>query len=338
MAEEFSVSVVTPVYNAAQFVSRAVEAALAQDEVAEVILVEDCSQDNSLEVCRELASKHSKVRLIQHPDKGNHGAGETRNLGIVSAKCGFIAFADADNFYLPGRFKKDKEILLANPDVDGVYNAQGIHYHSEEARENFHRAGLGDAEFLSVSGPVPPDEFWQVMLGCHPTARILAGLGIDAITLRAKAVKKTGLFDPSLRLHQDVHFFVRMAVACRMASGVIDKPVAVRGVHGRMRSTDPVRMARFRCECWTCLQKWFQLQVRDSRIRLAFEEHFFHRSLDWRPIWKSRCAFVFLVLSHPGLLTRSYGFFDLHLLQLFGRNWATLHFVSAKNRVLRRLR
>ena len=52
---EFKVSVIIPVYNAAPFVRQAVESALAQPETAEVVLVEDNSPDNSLEICQQLA-------------------------------------------------------------------------------------------------------------------------------------------------------------------------------------------------------------------------------------------------------------------------------------------
>ena len=57
MNDFFEVSVVIPVYNAAAFVTQAVESALAQPEVREVVLVEDCSPDDSLAVCRQLAEK-----------------------------------------------------------------------------------------------------------------------------------------------------------------------------------------------------------------------------------------------------------------------------------------
>ena len=76
------ISVIIPVYNAEKYVSQAVESALQFNEVYEVVLIEDKSPDNALEVCRELAEKYDRVKLYQHPDKGNHGAGASRNLGI----------------------------------------------------------------------------------------------------------------------------------------------------------------------------------------------------------------------------------------------------------------
>jgi glycosyltransferase involved in cell wall biosynthesis len=63
--------------------------------------VEDKSPDNALEVCLKLAEKYQRVKLYQHPDQQNHGAGASRNLGIEKATGEFIAFLDADDYYLP---------------------------------------------------------------------------------------------------------------------------------------------------------------------------------------------------------------------------------------------
>jgi glycosyltransferase involved in cell wall biosynthesis len=79
------VSVITPVYNAASFVTQAVESALQQPETAEVLIIEDGSPDNSLEVCQELAKKYEKVKLLRHPNGENRGAGASRNLGMRNA-------------------------------------------------------------------------------------------------------------------------------------------------------------------------------------------------------------------------------------------------------------
>ena len=87
MNDLFEVSVVIPVYNAAAFVTQAVESALAQPEVREVVLVEDCSPDDSLAVCRQLAEKYPQVNLFQHPGGVNRGAGPSRNLGITKSTC-----------------------------------------------------------------------------------------------------------------------------------------------------------------------------------------------------------------------------------------------------------
>jgi glycosyltransferase involved in cell wall biosynthesis len=69
-----NISVIIPVYNASEFLEKAVDSALQFEEVKEIVLVEDKSTDNSLEICQKLVLKDSRIKLYQHPDKGNHGA------------------------------------------------------------------------------------------------------------------------------------------------------------------------------------------------------------------------------------------------------------------------
>ena len=105
------ISVIIPVYNAEKFVSQAVESALQFDEVFEILLIEDKSPDNALQVCQQLAEKYERVKLYQHPDKENHGAGPSRNLGMEKASGDFIAFLDADDYFLPNRFDSERELF-----------------------------------------------------------------------------------------------------------------------------------------------------------------------------------------------------------------------------------
>ncbi|HED13224.1 MAG TPA: glycosyltransferase family 2 protein, partial [Gammaproteobacteria bacterium] len=98
------ISVVIPVYNAEKYVEYAVKSALQQKEAAEIILVEDNSPDHALKICEKLSNENSQVRLLRHSDGKNHGAGESRNLGIRSARHDYIAFLDADDYYLQNCF------------------------------------------------------------------------------------------------------------------------------------------------------------------------------------------------------------------------------------------
>ena len=74
------ISVIIPVYNAAKYITQAVESALSQPETAEVLLIEDGSPDNSLEVCQDLEKKYSKVKLLRHPDGENRYPRDARQI------------------------------------------------------------------------------------------------------------------------------------------------------------------------------------------------------------------------------------------------------------------
>ncbi|MCK5740987.1 MAG: glycosyltransferase family 2 protein, partial [Chlorobi bacterium] len=114
------ISIIIPVFNADKYLRESVASALAQPETTEVILIEDGSSDHSLELCRELVDEYEKVLLFAHPDNANLGASSSRNLGITNARSEFIAFLDADDYYLENRFKIAVEIIEKNPSADGV--------------------------------------------------------------------------------------------------------------------------------------------------------------------------------------------------------------------------
>ncbi len=91
------ISIVIPVYNAEKTLERCVDS-LVYGEFAsiELILVEDCSQDNSWKVCKKLESRYQKVRVVQN--KSNKGVSYTRNKGVELAKGKYILFVDSDDW------------------------------------------------------------------------------------------------------------------------------------------------------------------------------------------------------------------------------------------------
>ena len=99
------VSVVVPMYNAKDLVKLTVDSILNQTLAdIEVLIVDDCSTDDSLEFCRTLYGKDSRVRILQQPH--NMGPGAARNTGIRSAKGKYIAFVDSDDEILPDMFSR----------------------------------------------------------------------------------------------------------------------------------------------------------------------------------------------------------------------------------------
>ena len=96
----YDVSVVIPLYNAEKFIRVTVESALNQTmKNVEVIIVDDRSTDNSLNLCRELYGNNDRVKIFQQPV--NHGPGAARNRGIKEASGKYIAFLDSDDEIMP---------------------------------------------------------------------------------------------------------------------------------------------------------------------------------------------------------------------------------------------
>jgi glycosyltransferase involved in cell wall biosynthesis len=226
------ISVVIPVYNAEEFISKAVESALSQPQTAEVILVEDASSDNSYEICQSLTKEYDRVHLFTHKDHINKGAGASRNLGIKKTKFEYIAFLDADDFYLDNRFSETMNVLRAQPDADGVYEAIGVHFHSENEEERWNKR-KGGKSLTTIEDNIKPDElFWhQTPIGSKGYT------SLDGLTVKKSVLEKVGLFNPDLRLHQDTDLFIRLAMACSLFPGNVKSPVAMRGIHENNRIT-----------------------------------------------------------------------------------------------------
>lgn len=94
---ERKVSVIIPVYNASESLVRCVESiVLGEFEDVEVILVEDCSKDNSWDICQLLSERYQNVKCYQNPK--NKGVSYTRNQGLYHADSDFVMFVDSDDW------------------------------------------------------------------------------------------------------------------------------------------------------------------------------------------------------------------------------------------------
>lgn len=229
-----TISVIIPVYNAAAFLEKAVHSALQFEEVQEVLLIEDQSTDHSLEVCKKLAQENSKIKLFQHHDKVNHGAGASRNLGLEKASAEFIAFLDADDFYLPNRFQAEKE-LFKNEKIEGVFGAIGTAFLSEKGKKEFQEK-FKDSVLTTVKKPAEGKDIFYGLLGLEKDFGTFFSL--IALTVRTKSLREHHLkFNENLRVHQDSDFIIKLAYHCNLKSGLIDEAVSMRGVHDDNRIT-----------------------------------------------------------------------------------------------------
>lgn len=273
------ISVIIPVYNAEKYITQAVESALQFEEVDEIILVEDQSPDKALEVCENLAKTHPRVKLFQHADKGNHGAGASRNLGIENATGDFIAFLDADDYYLPNRFDAEKK-LFKNSEVEGVYGALGVHYYTEKAKEqNF--SVFGD-RLTTVYKNHSPTEVFRGQLGMNGSFGLFS---IDALTIRKSAMdaKLSPLMKTHLRLHQDTEFLFRLSYYLNLFPGILDQAVAIRGVHESNRitkvDTGKVKPSISKVLLWKEIKDWAEneknfpadILIHITRMHRSFE-------------------------------------------------------------------
>ena len=301
------VSVIIPVYNAEKFVHEAVESALAQPETGEVILIEDGSCDNSLKICRELAREFAKVRLLHHSDDKNKGAGASRNVGIVNAKFDYIAFLDADDFFLPGRFSVAKQLFETDPQIDGVYEAVGVHFENEAVERLWRAERPNMITMTTMTKRVPPDSFFEAQspvgqFGFCPTG---------GWVVKQSVFDKTGLFDEQLYLHQDTAMYIKFAAVGRMMAGRLDEPVAMRRVHDHNRiltERPDFEVYRNRVKMWSTLWRWAKPHLIKKRQRALLGRLLYYAAKPYSETTSriinrfiSICQLTLLLLQYPEL-------------------------------------
>lgn len=251
---DMRVSVIIPVFHAADFVAQAVESALAQPETAEVLLVEDGSPDHSLEVCEALTARYGNVRLLRHPNGENRGAGASRNLGMKAATSDIIAFLDADDYYLPNRFAYASEVLASHPECDGVYDAVGMLSESLEGAERWRTAGKQTLKLQTMQPGIAPENLAKSLLIGSEGYFLL-----DGLLIRKSAIMKTGWMNERLRLHQDTEYILRLAMTCRLLPSCLHAPIAMWRVHPNNRISAPrSALTRYRdkMKYWRSLYSW----------------------------------------------------------------------------------
>mgnify|MGYP005748952649 CR=1 FL=1 len=107
------VSIITPSHNCASFISETIQSVLNQSfSDWEMIIVDDCSTDDSVEVIQSFVERDSRIKLIRLPE--NSGAAVARNRGIEAAQGRYIAFLDSDDLWVPDKLEKQLAFMQAN--------------------------------------------------------------------------------------------------------------------------------------------------------------------------------------------------------------------------------
>lgn len=107
-----TVSIIVPVYNAGRFLAETIE--MVQKQTCadwELLLVDDCSADDSMEIAKRYAEQDDRIHPIIQ--ERNVGAACTRNAGIGQAKGRFLCFLDADDIWLEDKLAKEMAYMRA---------------------------------------------------------------------------------------------------------------------------------------------------------------------------------------------------------------------------------
>jgi teichuronic acid biosynthesis glycosyltransferase TuaG len=99
------ISIITPSYNSAKFIGETIKSVRKQTyQDWEMLIVDDCSTDNSKDIIKEYSDNDARIKLIAL--EKNVGAAEARNIALRKAKGRYIAFLDSDDLWLPEKLNK----------------------------------------------------------------------------------------------------------------------------------------------------------------------------------------------------------------------------------------
>lgn len=113
MKETPLVSVITPAYNAERFIKETIESVRAQTyENWEMIIVDDQSTDQTVEIVQGYEQMDERIRLVQLAE--NSGSAIARNTAMDHAKGRYFAFLDSDDRWLPEKLQKQLRFMLEN--------------------------------------------------------------------------------------------------------------------------------------------------------------------------------------------------------------------------------
>lgn len=131
------VSIITPVYNSEEFLSECLDSVLAQSYSNwEMIMVDDCSSDRSIEIIEEYIKRDDRFILFQL--ESNQGSGIARNKAIKEAKGEIIAFLDSDDIWHPKKLEIHLAFMIEKNAAFSHTSYGYINEEGEKIRDTFH--------------------------------------------------------------------------------------------------------------------------------------------------------------------------------------------------------
>ena len=197
------VSVVIPAYNAGWSIERAIESAVSQTYPHwEIIVVNDGSTDNTAAV---LQKYRNRIRILT---QSNAGLSNARNRGIRSATGEFVAFLDADDYWLPMKLERQIALLRERPEIGFCSTAT--------------RVESSNGKYLSQWNC--PKVQTSTIRTIFSQNSAIAGSG-SSVMVRHNILLRTELFDESLKSLEDLDMWMRLAATAEYAC--IPEPLSV---------------------------------------------------------------------------------------------------------------
>lgn len=127
-----AISVIIPVYNVEAYLRECLNSVVRATTDFEVIVVDDCSPDNSAAIVAEIASTDDRVRYVRN--ETNIGLGPSRNIGLQHASGDYIIFLDSDDSMTPGSLESIASLASATQADLIVFDYQRLYWNNKTER------------------------------------------------------------------------------------------------------------------------------------------------------------------------------------------------------------
>ena len=182
-----SISVLMPVLNGEQFIRQALDSVLAQPLAAEILVIDNGSSDDTLEILSDYVKRDSRVKLLHCTEKG---VSKALNTGLDHANGTLIARLDSDDKMSPQRLKRQLQIIENHPDV--VLVSSQIAYIDSEGTE------IGKSKY-----PVGRLTLLRHFLLRNPVAH-------PSVMFRKEIAARAGNYSPEFEGSEDLDLWIRM--------------------------------------------------------------------------------------------------------------------------------
>ena len=229
------VSVIIPLYNAEKYIERTIKSVLSQTyENLEIIIVDDESPDNSVQVCEQFTDP--RIKIVHQKNRGLPGS---RNTGIRHASSEYIAFIDADDIWLPEKLTKHIAHLDSNPDVGVSFSRSAFIDETDKP--------LGIYQITELEDITPLDILCRSPIG-NGSAAVFKKAVFEDIKFQDNLYGDVEdyYFDDNFTLSEDIECWIRIAVQTDWKIAGIAQPLTLYRISSNGLSANLQQMIDFR--------------------------------------------------------------------------------------------
>jgi teichuronic acid biosynthesis glycosyltransferase TuaG len=239
---ENNVSIVMPSYNSERFIGKSIDSVLNQTHQNwELIIIDDCSPDNSIAIIKNYCEIDSRIILIRN--EKNLGVAESRNRGIKEARFPYVAFLDSDDLWDKNKLDIQIKFMKENNAVISF---------TQYYRINEHDVKIGEVNKI-------PEKVNYFDLLKGNSIAMSTSMVNSAIAKKIK-FEKIG--------HEDYFFWLKMLKNDNVAKGINIKLVYYR-VHSTSLSSNKLKAITY---TWHIYRKWLKLSLFKSSYYFFIHE------------------------------------------------------------------